>query len=290
MTDRNHWQRVSRWKPCPICERPDWCLLAADGSAAICARVESAKRCGEAGWLHRLRDKGWRPLQSKVRSVPMTTVAPRRDLADLAASYRDALDPVQLDTLARALKITADALHALGIGWAGQYRAWSFPMVDATSEVLGIRLRRPDGKKFAVRGGKEGLFLPATDPTEPRLLVCEGATDAAALLDLGYTSIVGRPSCTGGIKLLVELVQRRHPHEVGILSDGDEPGRRGADSLASVLLAYCPMVRVVVPKHFKDVRVFLRAGGTRRQLEQAIEAAPARRPAVRVVAVERRAR
>ena len=112
-------------------------------------------------------------------------------------------------------------------------------------------------------------------------MVSEGLTDTAALLDLGYTSVVGRPSSTGGVKLLVELVQRRQPDEVVIVADGDEPGRRGADNLASVLLVYCPMVRVLVPKHFKDVRDFLRAGGTRQQLEQAIETAPARRLAVR---------
>ena len=34
MTERTHWRRVRRDQPCPICERPDWCLVAADGSAA----------------------------------------------------------------------------------------------------------------------------------------------------------------------------------------------------------------------------------------------------------------
>src|SRR5262245_33819829 len=280
MTDLNQWQRVRRDRPCPICERPGWCLLAADGSAAICARTESSKRCGEAGWLHRLRDDGWRPARRIVRSLPLTTAGHRRDLASLAAGCRDAVDPVQLDVLTRSLGLTVDSLAALGIGWAEHYRAWSFPMTEAAGAVIGIRLRRPDGSKFAVKGGREGLFLPATDPTDPRLLVCEGPTDTAALLDLGYTAVVGRPSCTGGIKLLVELVQRRQPDGVVIVADSDEPGRCGADSLASVLLAYCPMMRVVVPKHFKDVREFLRAGGTRRQLEQAIEAAPALRLAI----------
>ena len=45
---------------------------------------------------------------------------------------------------------------------------------------------------------------------------------------------------------LVEVVQRRRPAEAVIVADADEPGRRGADNLASVLLAYCPVVRVVV--------------------------------------------
>jgi DNA primase len=163
-------------------------------------------------------------------------------------------------------------------------------MTDAAGNVVGIRLRRLDGSKFAVRGGNEGLFLPAIDPTDSRLLVCEGPTDAAALLDLGYRHVAGRPSCSGGVKLLVELVQRRRPADVVIVADGDEPGRRGADNLASILLVYIPIVRVVLPKRYKDVREFVQAGGTRPQLEQAIAAAPSRGLTVRAVAVERRTR
>lgn len=55
-------QRVSRQNPCPVCGKPDWCLVAKDGSAAICSRIQegSIKRCGDAGWLHRFRDNGWR--------------------------------------------------------------------------------------------------------------------------------------------------------------------------------------------------------------------------------------
>ena len=53
MSDRSEWRRVRCDRPCPICKQCDWCLLAVDGSVAICAWTESAKRCGEAGWLHR---------------------------------------------------------------------------------------------------------------------------------------------------------------------------------------------------------------------------------------------
>ena len=45
--------RVSKQRPCPVCGKPDWCLIARDGSAAICARIAegSVKQCGEAGWF-----------------------------------------------------------------------------------------------------------------------------------------------------------------------------------------------------------------------------------------------
>lgn len=54
---RTDWLRVTRHRPCPICGRPDWCLFVGSPTspeAVICARVESGKRCGEAGWLHQL--------------------------------------------------------------------------------------------------------------------------------------------------------------------------------------------------------------------------------------------
>jgi phage/plasmid primase-like uncharacterized protein len=186
--------------------------------------------------------------------------------------------------LGDSLGLSVESLCALDIGWSAFCRAWSFPMRDAAGSVIGIRLRRPNGTKFAVRGSKEGLFLPAASSTDERLLICEGPTDAAALLVLGYSAVVGRPSCTGGVKLLAELVRRRRPGEVIIVADGDEPGRRGANNLASVLVAYCAVVRVVVPSRWKDVREFLRAGGTQQRLEQAIAAAPERRLVVRGIA------
>ena len=135
------------------------------------------------------------------------------------------------------------------MGWSTAYRAWSFPMSDPAQHVVGIRLRRPDGTKLSVPGGKEGLFIPVGQPTGPagaRLLICEGVTDTAALLDLGFPAVVGRPSCSGGVALIVALVQERRPAEVVLMADADEPGVRGANNLASVLVAYGPAVRVVV--------------------------------------------
>jgi hypothetical protein len=61
--------RVSRSRPCPICNHRDWCLVSrdneADPSRVICARVESRQRFGRAGWLHALRQNPlWRPISN----------------------------------------------------------------------------------------------------------------------------------------------------------------------------------------------------------------------------------
>src|SRR5207244_3431143 len=95
---------------------------------------------------------------------------------------------------------------------------------------------------------------------------------------MGYRNVVGRPSCTGGIRLLCELVRRWRRPEVVIIADRDEPGQRGADNLASVLLAYSPAVRLIRPPiGTKDARDWLKAGGTWQDVQQAIDNAPVRR-------------
>ena len=47
------WCQGCRQNQCPVCLKPDWCLIAKDGNACICARIQSNQRVGDAGWLHK---------------------------------------------------------------------------------------------------------------------------------------------------------------------------------------------------------------------------------------------
>lgn len=209
-----------------------------------------------------------------LRNVPAGD-RPALDFACLAKDCKAAVDPTQLGILAGQLGLSATALRKFGIGWAQHQRAWTFPMSDADGHILGIRLRLPDGRKLCIKGSKEGLFILSPFTPQSPLVICEGPTDAAALIDMGFPSVVGRPSCTGGVKLLVDLVQRG-PTDVVIVADGDEPGQRGANNLASVLAVYSPKVCVIRPPDgIKDARVWLQIGGTLQDVQAAINAAPA---------------
>ena len=282
---KRDWQRVSKRRPCPVCEKPDWCLYAGpDDSpeAAICARVESPKRCGEAGWLHRLRDDGpmWPPWQRTMRrAVKMMAEGKPAgiDFDRLAAECQAAVKPETFGRLADDLGLSVESLQRLSAGWSSEHGAWTFPMVGTGGRVVGIRLRLAGGRKLAIRGGREGLFLPAGIDPGGRLLVCEGPTDCAALLDLGFHA-VGRPSCRGGVAHLVALVNRLWPADLVIVADADGPGQRGADALAAKLAAYVQAVRVITPpRGLKDARVWKRAGATRGDVQAAINAAEPRR-------------
>jgi hypothetical protein len=249
-------------------------------TAAICARIESEKRSGDAGWLHRLRDdESWqRPRRRTVR-VAAPVSATRLDLAGLGERYLQAIRPDVLDRLANGLGLSIESMRRLRVGWSSEHLAYTFPMTDASGGVLGIRLRLQSGRKLSVCGGKDGLFIPSDLGEVGPLLICEGPTDTAAMLDLGFDA-VGRPSCRGGTRLLVDLVQRRQATEVVIVADTDshDAGERGAENLAALLVTYAVSVRVIAPTYgCKDAREWKRRGATRGEVQSAIDAAPVRR-------------
>ena len=76
------WVRVNRHNPCPVCDKPDWCLIAQDGKAAICARIESDRPAGNkgAGWIHTLGNL--MPLLPKPRPDATQTPKAAPDVLD----------------------------------------------------------------------------------------------------------------------------------------------------------------------------------------------------------------
>ncbi len=194
---------------------------------------------------------------------------PAADRTAEANRYFRSLDAMARSNLARSLGLSAASLTALRCGWSRRHMAWTFPMTDPTTrQVTGIRLRLPGGKKLSVKGGHESLFIPSHQPGDV-MAVAEGPTDTAALLDLGLTGAVGRPSCSGGVRHLLRLAQIRRPRAVVIFSDNDDPGREGARALAQEMKLVCP-VRVVAPPA-KDVRAWLQAGATRHDASRLLE-------------------
>lgn len=283
------WLRVSARRPCPICARPDWCLIAPDGAAAICARTESPNRAGGAGWLHRLRDDDWRPDGRRILTIPLAR-PDGHDWAALTSRYQRTVDATALDRFAALLGVSLNALAQLSVGWAAdawhpdtdERGAWTWPMRDACGRVMGVRTRFLSGAKRAIRGSREGLFIPTAsatgasvppsmpDETAP-LLIAEGLTDCAALLTLGFFAI-GRPSCTGAVAATCEFARCL---DAVVVADADSPGERGARELAMRLALFCPSVRIIAPPFgAKDIRAALNAGATRADILAAIEAAP----------------
>jgi hypothetical protein len=249
------WKRVTRGKPCSVCGKPDWCLTLEDGSAVICPRIESKKFINGSGYLHVLKETEWSHDQAK----PEKKELPEHNevMATMARKYFLACDAQHQASASELIGVSSESLRRLGIGLCSSQSANTFPMLRHNRRVVGIRMRGFDGTKWAIKGSKQGLFIPSKLPSDKCIVICEGPTDTAAMLDLGFAAI-GRPSCLGATELIVELIAGR---DIAIMADGDGPGMDGASRLAFAVRDIAKRIVVASPPpEYKDVRLWYRSG------------------------------
>jgi hypothetical protein len=206
--------------------------------------------------LRHARPKGSRPTPNA------------RNWGKLAIHYQHNLTRPVLNRLARDLGVSPESLLDLGVGYSEVERAWTFPERDGGGEVIGILRRFRDGKKRAMKGGRRGIYVPASWRADfGETLVPEGPSDVAALLTVGLRA-VGRPSCTGGIDHLIRLFSGTND-KVCVLGENDRkedgrwPGRDGARSTAARLRRELGrrVSWAMLPEGAKDVRDHLAQEG-----------------------------
>lgn len=266
------WLRCTRRNPCVVCGKPDWCTFTSDG-AHRCMRMYDppegmrlVKVDMQGGAIFRGEAVDGRrnpPPPPVVQAVAKPKVAWRLLVENWMMAGWD-----RLDELADGLNVSVRSLAAMHVGWSEGHKSWTFPMRDAAGKITGVRLRRPDGSKWAVKGSSEGLFY-APAHIGQTVYVAEGASDVAAMLTLGL-SAVGKPSAMGGGPALAELLAGR---DVVLVSDADEVGKRGAQSTAQHIVGHARRVRIVVPSVGKDVREWVRAGADAHRIRMAAERA-----------------
>jgi len=271
------FRRVSKASPCPQCGKPDWCTVGEYG--VVCMRVQSVRPVKNGGWFHPFGAAGGRPLPPPPRRQ-----APAINATALHRTWLASTRPDALAAFAAAIGLSVASLAAVGAAWAPPHAAWAFPMRDGYGNVVGIRLRNERGK-FAVRGSRQGIFTttdhgqrttgleggttdhgPRTTGLRKTIFVCEGPTDTAAAVEMGFFA-VGRPNCCcGGLE--IRTYARRHEcaHAV-IVSDNDKPGLDGARKVGAELRM--PYAIYVPPA--KDLREFCRMGGTRNMIENTLK-------------------
>ncbi len=247
--------RVSKNNPCPICEKPDWCLHSKNGELAICARVSegSVQRCGDAGYLHFLKPGSKPTGRPYKRYFPEPHL--QRDFTETSAAFETAITAGQITELSRSLGVSETSLRRLHVGWDGE--AYTFPMRNEKLKIIGVRRRFMDGRKFAVKGSTNALFIPDGLSDRGELFITEGPTDCAAGLDLGFDSI-GRPNCDSRIDMTVKYARGR---KITIVCDRDAPGIKGAKKLARKLIKHCLEVMILMPPEgIKDLREWVKKG------------------------------
>jgi hypothetical protein len=230
--------RVDENNKCPICKKPDWCLIDPSGKAVICARKESDRRCGEAGWLHIL-DKTFIP--AKPRKKKPANI----NWGALAQLYDSKLNN-EHKSLAKSTHVSVDVWNRFDIGWDGI--ALTFPMKNEQMQVVGIQRRFADtGNKRLVKGSTDGLFIPNwINFGADWVFVCEGVTDAATATQLGFEAI-GRYNCSSGLEKITKLFRRFTKPNITIISDNDDVGIRGALQLNQRLVDNGRLVKLILP-------------------------------------------
>lgn len=250
---------ASRANRCPVCGKDSWCLIDKARGLTICPRTVSARKIGEAGYMH---DDG--SYQGRERAMVAQIAKPKpQPTIDAEAMMREFRVGVGDLLAAEALKlgVSCASLWTLGVGYDRNHRAFAFPMYDHNGHMVGIRLRRSeDGFKWAITGSRNGLFYPPLSHDGPVMLP-EGPTDTAAMLTLGFDTI-GRPFCRGGIDALCEVFSGLNRPAV-VIADQDKAGIEGAEATASALFGIAAWVKVITPPpRIKDSRAWLQAGAT----------------------------
>lgn len=270
------WKEVNKSNPCGCCGRTGWCASSdADGPVTwYCMRSHKPeftvpsgykviKETPDGGVVVALADKDkestWKPKRKKVE---LKKPEPKLDWTSIQASLWMDARQIEIEKFAEEIGVTSRSLITLGIGRHDEHEAWSFPMMDENLETIGFRLRNDEGSKYAIKKSKSGIFTglcSMDDRLGSPVLIAEGPTDTAALISIGYISAMGRPSCSGGTEILLKMLKG---HDVVIVSDGDGPGRAGAEMLAKKLGRIADRVRIIEPPA-KDIRQWIIEGATK---------------------------
>ena len=268
------YRRVTKSVPCPVCSKPDWCLVHRDGTNVICKRVESDRPRGDSGYLHYLSE----PIPSLrgAKKIVHKDHAPSGQWEELLQQGKDNTSYADIEGLAQELGVTPDAVidsEVVKIPYTTkkdrEIEVWAYTMRDDRMRATGMRLEY-HGHKFSYEGSRNGHFLGVTKRNGP-LLIVEGNRDAVAARSLGFEAI-GRPNCNSRVRQLHSLVIRFYSdRQVVFIPDNDTPDARGVcaglDGALKAARVIAPQVSstklVMPPEDCNDLREGVDKGLTR---------------------------
>lgn len=130
--------------------------------------------------------------------------------------------------------------------------------------------RSIDGEKQYQNGKNRRTVLYNSDCiTKYRdIIICEGEIDALTLMSKGYQNVVATTCGAGTFN--DEWISLLRGKSIVIIYDSDSAGRVGADNLAKKLACFVKNVRL--PEQYEDINDFFKAGHTRKDLDDMIDA------------------
>jgi hypothetical protein len=234
-------------------------------------RVRSDKvislRDGSIGYVHPIEGGAVVEYRKPEREKPKV---------DIEAAWNGMIKDTEDEwrhKLARQLGVTYSSIMALGAAWYRRKQAWAFPMRDGGGKIVGIRLRSEEGKKWALVGSANALFIPKDDYFTQTVYLVEGPTDVMAGVSIGL-KIIGRPSCSAGMPDILRFIKENNIKRIVQIADNDTvkvsptgvrsyPGTEAAEVTAQHL----PIPSLTLTLPVKDLRAFVKFNGTASMLK-----------------------
>ncbi len=245
---------------CPVCNKPDGCLVANDGTAAICSRKSegSTKKVGKGafhgGWLHILGN--FKPIKY--------IIPPKKEVSWNKWSVKFAKQLIEnreaFGNFCRTINLNPISALRFYIGW---HEGWvTIPVYGTTRKIVGIQRRKRNIKRYMKYSGM-GVFVPSAffqDPSDT-LAVCEGWTDTVTALEYGYNAIGKVNAYVGNEEVLAYAMTHPKITKVILFADSNEDGvgLAGAEETAELLNEFETRV-VLTPE--KDLRKCKQKGMT----------------------------
>lgn len=255
---------ASRSLPCWVCgdrhRNQGWCLLDVQRRVAICPRVESQRRIGEAGWWH-----GDGARDASAALVRHSNPAREESSIDWGARWSDAVQARRdsdVAALASSLGLSPETVaESIEVGIernpSGERSCWAFAMRDAAGAVCGLKLRMSDGRKLCAKGSRLGIIRArGFSSGSGDLYITEGESDLMVAAGWGLNAIA-RPGCRSCVQIISSMARGKR---VVVVSDSDDAGRSGAVALRDALKVRARDVSVVFPE-YKDLREWHANGG-----------------------------
>jgi len=242
---------------CPVCDKPDWCLVAEDNTAAICRRIEkgSIKKCGKAGWLHIFGD--FNPKKHTLPEKPYIDWA--RHTLQFAQQLHE--NRVAFYNYCADNKLNIISTMRFNIGWT---KGWlTIPIYGMDGKIKGIQRRQKNIKRF-MKHSEMGVFLPSAflQYKAKTLAVTEGWTDTVTAYEYGFGACVGKMNCYVGDDMVLYYAKRLGCERVIIFADNDNGvGLDGAKATAELLREHGFRV-IVIQTREKDLRACKQIGMT----------------------------
>lgn len=267
--------RASASRPCPVCGAGTKGCSATDDDLHICRGEPRAEwrrltQASDAAGFHHYRTGGEFAPTQRAHPLPSTPTVPAKNWRAEAERFARDLTPDRRQQLADLLGLPVQCLAAFPfVGYSDDPRegpCFTFTEHAPNGAITAINRRvidPPAGapNKKVIQGGRRGLYQSRgwRDGPGPVLLP-EGASDVLALVAVGLKA-VGRPSNTGGVELLAELLADE-ARDVIVLGENDRkddgkwPGREGAEATAQKLADALgrPVRWALPPEGVKDVR------------------------------------